>query len=194
MTDFEQKQHRVFYGWWIVGAVSLMSAYISGIVFYGFTAIFEPITNDFGWSYAQVSIAASIRGVETGLLAPLVGFLIDRLGPRKPVFAGIFIIGLGLLLLSRVNSLVAFYGAFIIISIGMSACTNVLTMTVVGNWFRRKVSTATGIATCGAAIGGVLVPLLTLLIDIFRWRTAMIILGLGAWVILLEPSGMYHLE
>jgi OFA family oxalate/formate antiporter-like MFS transporter len=185
MGDLEQKQHRVFYGWWIVGAVSLISAYVSGIVFYGFTAIFEPIANDFGWSYAQVSVAASIRGVETGILAPLVGFLIDRLGPRKPVFAGILITGLGLLLLSRINSLVTFYGAFILLSIGISACGGILTMTLVGNWFRRKVSTATGIAMSGHAIGGLFVPLITLLIDLFRWRTAMIILGLGAWVILL---------
>jgi len=57
MSDFEQKQHRVFYGWWIVGAVSLLSAYVAGIVFYGFTAIFEPIASDFGWSYAQVSFS-----------------------------------------------------------------------------------------------------------------------------------------
>lgn len=188
MVNFNQKQHKVFYGWWIVGAVFLISAYASGVISYGFTAIFEPIADEFSWSYAQVSFAASIRGLENGLLAPLVGFLIDRYGPRKPVFAGITLIGLGLFLLSRVTSLAMFYGVFILLSIGISACSSIILMTVVGHWFRKKVSTASGIAISGSAMGGLLVPLVTRMIDIFKWRVTMMILGLGAWVIFLPLS------
>ncbi|MFC1533680.1 MFS transporter [Thermodesulfobacteriota bacterium] len=182
------KKHKVFYGWWIVGALLLISAYIQGIITFGFTAIFDPIANEFGWSYAQVSLAASIRGLETGLLAPLVGVLVDRLGARKLVFTGILITGLGLVLLSRITSLVMFYGVFILIASGMSTCLGVLPMTVVGNWFRSRVSIATGIVVSGVALGGLLVQIITRLIDIFGWRTAMIIFGLGAWIILLPLS------
>ena len=85
----------IFYGWWIVGAIFIISAYISGIIAFGFTSVFGPLANEFGWSYAQVSIAASIRGLEIGLFAPVVGLLLDRLGPRKLIFTGAFITGLG---------------------------------------------------------------------------------------------------
>ena len=55
---------------------------MGGVIYYGFTAIFEPIANEMGWSYAQISFAASIRGLEIGLLAPFMGIFVDRWGPR----------------------------------------------------------------------------------------------------------------
>jgi MFS family permease len=61
-------------------------------------------------------------------------------------------------------------------------------MTVVGNWFRKNVSIATGVAVCGSAFGGLLVPVVTQMIGIYGWRMAMVILGFGAWIILLPLS------
>jgi MFS family permease len=183
MTDINEKQHKIFYGWWIVGALFLIAAYVTGIVFFGFSAILDPLASEFGWSYAQISVAASLRGVESGLLSPLVGWLIERLGPRKLFIAGIIITGTGLLLLSRINSLGTFYAVFFYISIGLSICTNVIPMTVVGYWFRRRVSIATGIVVSGTAFGGLLVPLVTSAIDTYGWRMTMVGIGIGALVI-----------
>ena len=45
---------------------------------YGFTAFMTPIAATFGWSYAQVALASSIAGMETGALNPLVGMAADR--------------------------------------------------------------------------------------------------------------------
>jgi len=178
----------VFYGWWIVVAVFFIAAYVSGIVVYGFTAIFEPIADEFGWNYAQVSVAASIRGMETSFLAPVAGVLIDRWGPRRIMFIGAAIVGLGLFLLSRMNSLAMFYGAFIFMAAGTGTCSGVVPMAAVGNWFRKRVTLATGIAISGAAVGGLLVPIITQMIDLYQWRMAIMILGIGAFVILLPLS------
>ena len=186
------KNHKVFYGWWIVGAGFFIAMYIGGCINYGFTAVFEPIASDFGWSYAQVSFAASLRGLEMSLLAPVVGLLMDHWGPRRLVFAGATIIGLGLLLLSRINSLATFYGAFILIAMGISTCVGVVPISTVGNWFQRKVTLATGILVSGTAMGGLMVPLATRVIDMFEWRTAMVILGFGAWGILLPLSLLFR--
>jgi sugar phosphate permease len=182
------KTNNIYYGWWIVGAVFIISAYISGIISFGFTSVFEPIANEFGWSYVQVSIAASIRGLEVGLLAPVVGLLLDRLGPRKLIFVGALITGLGLILLSHISSLSGFYGAFILIASGASTCIGVVPVTVAGYWFHRKVSLVTGIIVCGVAMGGTLVPVVTGIIDAFGWRAAMMGFGLGAWAIILPLS------
>ena len=188
----EAKNYKVFYGWWIVGAGFFIAVYIGGFIYFGFTAVFEPIASDFGWSYAQVSFAASLRGLQMSLFAPIVGLLMDRWGPRRLVFAGAVIIGLGLLLLSRINSLATFYGAFILIAMGISTCIGVVPIATVGNWFQKKVTLATGILVSGAATGGLMVPLATRIIDIFEWRTAMAILGFGAWGILLPLSLLFR--
>jgi len=165
------KPPRVFYGWWVVSASSLIALYAGGIIFYGFTAIFEPIANEFGWSYAQISLAASIRGVEMGLLSPLFGMLADRWGPRRLIFSGGVITALGLILLSYTTSLAMFYGAFVLVAIGISACSMTVLMIAVANWFKRRVGLASGIAASGFGFGGLLVPVIVRLIDIYECLT-----------------------
>ena len=110
------RQTKVFYGWWIVVASATIQLYMAGVVTYGFTAIFVPVADDFGWSYTQVSLVSSLRGAEMGVLAPVTGLLVDRFGPRRIILAGSAITGLGLILLSRTTNLGMFYGAFILIS------------------------------------------------------------------------------
>jgi MFS family permease len=80
-----QMTKKIFYGWWIVLSCFLIGLYVSGITFYGFTAFFDPLIKEFGWSYTQVSFAASLRGLEMGVFAPLIGFLVDRWGSRKVI-------------------------------------------------------------------------------------------------------------
>ncbi len=188
MMHLNRKSRSIFYGWWIVGACFLVMLFIGGFIGLGFTAFFEPIANHFGWSYTQMSLAASFRGVEVGLLAPLIGLFIDRWGPRRLMFGGIVLIGLGLVFLSRITSLAMYYGAFAVIAIGDSGCSPTLVMTSVANWFRKKVGLAIGIMSSGFACGGLLVPLVVKLIDVLDWRTALFLLGLAIWIVCLPLS------
>jgi len=172
----------IFYGWWIVIACFLIAFYFGGIV-YCFTAFFEPIVKEFGWSYTQVSIVFSLRGLEMGILAPLMGFLVDRFGPRKLAFSGVFVVGFSLIFLGLANSLIMFCSGFILLGLGAGGCTSTVLMTVIAHWFRRNVGKAMGIVVCGFGAGGILIPLIVWLIDLYQWRTALIILGLGMWVL-----------
>lgn len=183
-----QKRPKIFYGWWIVGASLLITLYTGGIVYFGFTAVVEPIAEEFGWSYAQISLASSLRGLEVGLLAPFVGFLADRWGSRRLVFGGSILVGLGLIALSRVSSLGMFYLAFALIAMGTSTCIGTVLITVVAKWFRKKIGIATGIVVSGFGLGGLLVPLVTILVDTLQWRTAMFSLSLGMIIIVMPLS------
>jgi len=183
-----QNRNKIFYGWYIVGACVVITLYTGGVVHFGFTAVFEPIAEEFNWSYAQISLASSLRGLEMGLLAPFMGFLVDRYGPRRLIFGGSILICLGFLTLSRVNSLAMFYLAFAFLAIGMSTCAGTVLMTAVANWFNRKAGVAIGIVACGFGLGGLLVPVVTGLIDWLEWRNAMVVAGLGMLVIVLPLS------
>ena len=182
MMQLNQKHRSVFYGWWIIGASFWIWLLTGGFVVLGFTAFFEPIVEEFGWSYTQVSLATSFRGVEGVLLAPFIGLLVDRLGPRRLMFGGIILVAFGLVFLSRIASLGMFYGGFVLITIGMSGCSPTVAFTAIANWFRKKLGIATAIASSGFALGGLLVPLTVKLIDVFDWRTTLFILGLTIWI------------
>jgi sugar phosphate permease len=174
---------KIFFGWWVVLACFLIAFYRGGACLFGFTAFFEPIVEEFGWSYTQVSIAFSLHGLEMGILAPIVGFLVDRFGPRKLTFSGTLIVGFALILLGMTNSLFMFYSAFILLALGTAGCASTVLMTTVAHWFRRNVGRAMGIVACGLGLGGILIPLIVWLIDLYQWRSALIILGLGMWAL-----------
>ncbi|MFW6147688.1 MAG: MFS transporter [Thermodesulfobacteriota bacterium] len=179
---------KTFYGWWIVLASSLISLYVGGIVFFGFTAFFEPIRQEFGWSYTQISLAASLRGLEAGIFAPMVGFLVDRFGPRKLMLWGTITVGFGLILLSLTQSLAVFYASFLLIGFGAGGCTVVVTTTAIANWFHRKIGLALGLMGSGIGAGGVMVLLIVALINLYQWRSTLIILGLGMWAFMVPLS------
>jgi MFS family permease len=178
-----KKQPKIFYGWWIVVSCFVNGILLGGFVTMGFTAFVDPIANDLHWSYAQISIAASLRGVEVALFAPAIGYIVDRWGPRRVMLTGIIFISFSLVFLSYVYTLPMFYLGFIIMSLGVGGNSPTVVMTTMANWFRKKLGLATGLIGSGFALGGLLIPLVVRLIDIYDWRTALFILGIATFVI-----------
>jgi len=172
----------------MVMACVMISMYFSGTIYMGFTTIFTPIANEMGWSYTQISFAASIRGFEAGLLVPISGMIMDRWGPRRLLIGGTLITGVGLILLSRIQSLPMFYIAFGLICVGMSAAPTGLLMSAMANWFRKNEGLAMGITASGVSFGGLLIPVVTYLVDTFGWRQAMMMVGFGVWAFPLPIS------
>jgi MFS transporter, OFA family, oxalate/formate antiporter len=176
-------KRKIFYGWWIVLATSLIHFWGAGTFFYSFTAFFNPLVEEFGWSYAATSLAASIRSIEGGIASPLVGLAVDRFGARRLLFFGSVISGIGLVLFSRINSLMSFYLVFLFLSIGYSFLVPVPGWTAVAGWFVRKRGTAIGILSAAIGLGGGLVYLVNALISLYGWRMTLVIIGIGMWVV-----------
>ena len=180
----------VFYGWWVVLASAVVSFYGGGTFFYGFTAFFNPIRNTFGWTSAQTSLAFTLQRLEGGIAAPLVGFLFDKLGPRRLMLFGCAVAGLGFIVISRIDSLWALYGAFVVASIGFSFSTGGVGMASVANWFIKKRGRALGLLMAGFGASGVIAPILVWLISQYGWRTSLVIIGIGMWLVGI-PASMF---
>src|SRR5690606_15949348 len=103
------------------------------------------------------------------------GWLVDRIGPKAVVRIGLVILAVGFLLFSRINSPLQFYGAFLVMAVGASLMGYITLTTAVVNWFERKRSTALSLVSVGGALGGVIVPLVVLILEGWGWRnTAML--------------------
>ena len=173
----------IYYGWWIVFCAAAIVFLSAGTFFYGFGLLVGPLTAEFGWSRAAVSIGFSLRTEVGGIAAPLVGVLVDRVGVRRLTTIGIVIVAIGFVLLSRVQSLQAFYIAIFIIAAGMSATGGANAATVITHWFRRYRGRALGLMTFGGGMGGLAAIVFAELISEYGWRDALVAVGVVQLVV-----------
>ncbi|MGZ8530034.1 MAG: MFS transporter [Candidatus Binatia bacterium] len=107
---------RLYYGWRMVGVVSAMRVLGGGLHGYGFTVFFLPVSLDLGLTRAQTSLAFSLARAEGAIEAPIIGYVVDRFGPRPLMVAAALLAGIGYISLSWVNS----YVGFLIVYLGLS--------------------------------------------------------------------------
>jgi MFS family permease len=150
-----------------------------------FVVFLLPLSGDFGWDRASVVSIYSLSALASGLVAPLVGRLFDRSGPRV-------VYGLGLGLLGASLSLAAFGEALwqFRLCLGLaagvaSACLgNVPSSALLARWYGKRLATATAVVFSASGLGILLVvPVAQLLVDRLGWRGAYH--AMGAVVLLL---------
>ena len=173
-----QRQSRVFFGWYIVAASVLTNTIFSAAYFQGFSALFLPIETHFGWNRTVLSAAMSIRQLESGLVSPFVGLSIDRIGARKILLFSAVVSGVGLIGLGFSQGTLSFFLFFIIVSFGASGSSHAVTWPVlIARWFTRKRGLATGIAVMGPIFGSPFVIANTSIEDAVGWRLVLIAYG-----------------
>lgn len=96
---------------------------------------------------------------------------------------GVTITSAGFLLLSYIDALWNFYAVLTLISLGYGFGFFIPMATAVANWFDRKIGKAMGLFQAGYAGCGLIPPILVLLINQYGWRTTLVLVGLGLWVV-----------
>ena len=182
-----------FYYGWIIVAVALVSmAFWLGIRT-SFSIFYVALLEDFPWTRAGSAGVQSIALITYTLLAPLVGGLIDRFGPRRVVVPGILILASGLMLCSSIKTLNQFYLFYgVVMGSGITAIGIITYSAVLAHWFEKKRGLASGIAVSGMGLGTfLLVPLSQSLISMFGWRMTFIITGALVLIILLPANALF---
>ena len=180
---------KVFYGWFVVMGSSLVVLGVTGTQF-SFGVFLKPMTEEFGWSRATLSLAFGITFMLSGLLRPLAGYLADRYSPRLAALSGVALLGVMLLIVPLVSNLVQLYMVFAVMSIGLTLGTGPILTKIVSAWFYTRRGLTLGLVHGSAALGGmVLVPAASLFLVVFDWREAYYFLGALALVIVL-PIGL----
>jgi len=178
--------------WWIVILGCLTHAVNTGFCYFGISAFFPAFEREFSWSRTAISGAFSLARVQSGILGPIEGYIVDRIGPARIMYIGIAVCVLGFFSLSFVNTLTALYLAIVVgIVLGSSLGYLVPISVLIAQAFREKRSLAFGIFRTGPGISGALVPLVGWMIVTWGWRSAAvasaaILLAVGvplAWLI-----------
>src|SRR3989442_6039061 len=94
--------------WLVVGTVWVTLAIAAGLSF-SFPIFFVALLEEFGWSRGATAAAFSISSVVQGMLSPVVGILVDRLGPRRVMLGGACLLSGACVLSSRIDSPASLY-------------------------------------------------------------------------------------
>ena len=174
---------KIFYGWRIVAAGGALQFLQSLLLNSAFGAYVAVLTEERGWSKTALSGAAALKSTETALLGPALGWMVDRFGAQWIIRAGIVTFGVGFMLLSRIDTLAGFYGAFVVLALGASLCSNFPVSVAIIQWFELRRARALSMSQFGYALGGMFVAAVAWSIQTYGWRATAFGSGVVAIVV-----------
>lgn len=166
---------RLYYGWVLVGTLSVTETVSYGVLQYAFPVFLAPMEAELGWSRTAMTGAFSLASLVSGLAAIPVGRWVDRHGARGLMTVGSVAAALLLWGLSAVEGLAAFYALWIGLGLAMAAVLYEPAFAVMAAWFDRKRGRALTVLTFVAGFASVVfVPLATVLVETVGWRSALL--------------------
>ena len=180
---------RFYYGWVVLGVATLaMIGTLPGRT-QGLGLITEPLLRDLGISrvaFAQINLVATLVG---SLFCIGIGKLIDRSGSRLVLTVTALALGLTVLGMSQASGVMAMLVAVTLTrGFGQSALS-VVSLAMIGKWFRRLLTRAMAIYALVMSIGFMLAfPLVGAIVQSSGWRVAWAAIG-ACLVFGLAPIG-----
>lgn len=182
---------------WTVAAGAAVASGTGFGTAYTFGAFFDAMATDFGTGRGATALVFGVTLLLFFGLGIVSGPLSDRVGPRRLVVVGAVLIAAGLVITSRVDSVVVGYVSYGL-GVGLGGGLIVTPMyATAGGWFVRRRALAMGLVASGNGLGTLLlVPLAESLIDAHGWRTAYLVIaaldltlfGLAAFLLARPPG------
>ncbi len=158
---------------WLTLGGAFTAFTLSAALMHSYPVYLVAFIAEFGWSRAETSIAYSVSQLVAGVSSPLVGFLVDRLGPRRLLLLGGGLLVAGLFASAFITALwqiILLYG--IVMTVGANCLGLVVFVPMLSRHFVRRRGMAISIVQSANGIArGISAPLVQLLISLIGWRT-----------------------
>src|SRR5688500_6815091 len=179
---------KIFYGWVIVGAAMVVTCVGFGAMF-SLGVFLQPMAEAEGWSRTGISTAALLNFLCMGIGSFFWGALSDRLGTRAVVLIGGVLLGLGTVMASQASTLGWFQLYFgVVVGFAAGSLYAPLTATTT-RWFTQHRSLAVALVSAGLGLGSTTTaPLAGWIITNYDWRTAMLVIGDLAWLVIIPAA------
>jgi predicted MFS family arabinose efflux permease len=159
---------------WPLAVSCLSGMAVASIALYVVGPLIEPLQAEFGWSRAQIMLGLTVSTLAGALLAPLVGMLLDRWGPRRIALPGVVLtLGLFSTLSLATDSYPLWLGLWLIIAAGSLGVSPTVWTMAIASTFEKSRGLAIAVAMCGSSLAALVMPSLsTGLMDAYGWRQA----------------------
>jgi MFS family permease len=142
--------------------------------------LFPFLKAEFGVSYLQLGLAMTAYGLLGGILQSPVGFLVDRIGPRAVLLAGLGLNACSVLLMGLVEAYWALLALAVFAGVGNSVFHPADYAIINGSIRETKLGRAFAIHTFSGFLGGACAPVSILVLAQWAgWRTAVTAAGVA---------------
>jgi len=143
---------------WIIVFIAMMCLLVSnGMIITGITAFDSAMLAEFPeWSRGDLKLRGLITLALTGLLAPFVGILIDKIGVKLLIIIGALVLSGSYFAYGSITDITQLYMIHAAFAIVLLACGLNVSVILVSNWFVKLRGTAIGLAVVGTSLGGAL--------------------------------------
>ena len=166
------------HAWWLLAACFATFA-ISAACMHSYTVFLVVFLEAFGWTRGQSSIAYSVSQLVHGVTSPLVGVLVDRLGPRRLVLIGGILLALGLFASAFVTALwqvVLLYG--VVMTLGANCLGLIVFVPLLSRHFVHNRGTAVAVVQSANGFArAISAPVAAVMVDGLGWRGTYLALG-----------------
>ncbi len=173
-----------YYGWLILSITSGATFVATGVSQVVLGGIQVYVSEDTGWSASTFSYAATAGTWCSGLIAPFIGRLADRYGPRWLMPAGLLVAGVCFLLLSGVSSVWQFFGAYVVArAVSNPVLIGLVPRTAAVNFFRRRRNIVLALLSTFRPIAGAIN--IQIFVLIANWRDTYRYLGIASLALII---------
>jgi MFS family permease len=167
----------IYRGYPIALVVFLSTGLSVGMAQYAFGEFAGPLKEQYGWTQTQLNVSLAFSFI-SGLLAPLIGGVSDRIGIRPVMFVSLLLIAAGFLLRPLITELWHWYLFSSLVYAGFPGATIMPAGKMVGLWFPRARGRVMGVVVAGNNFGGLTMPpLAAAIIAAFSWEIAYVTYG-----------------
>lgn len=166
---------------WPMVAAAMAGLSFATVAMYSMGLFMEPLSREFGWSRAQMTLGLSIVALFAVPLSPFAGALIDRWGSRCLGIPGVLLSALAFAAFSLASgSLKQWYALWVCYAVVAVAIKTTVWTAAVSSVFQSSRGLALAVVLSGAALSQTFAPLTAQwLIDGYGWRRAFLWMGLG---------------
>ncbi|MDR5658728.1 MFS transporter [Serpentinicella sp. ANB-PHB4] len=166
MIDYFKRQNddgnnsSIYYGWVIV-AIAALGVFFSGPgQTYSVSIFINYYVENLGWSRTLVSSYYSFATLTAGLMIPIIGRKIDKLGHRKMMSLVAFLLALACLWMSFVTQPIMLFVGFLCLRLFGQGSMTLIPSTLVPQWFINKRGKALSLMALGGVAGSTLLPII----------------------------------
>lgn len=179
---------------WLMLGGAFTAFTVSAALMHSYPVYLVAFIEEFGWSRAETSIAYSVSQFVSGISSPFVGVLVDRLGPRRLLLLGSFLLVVSLAASAFATTLwqmVVLYG--VVMTLGANCLGLVVFVPILSRHFVRRRGMAISIVQSANGIArGISAPSVQAMISLIGWRTTYLVQAALMALVVLPLAALFR--